>query len=98
MRYWPSGDPTDVRVVDLETSAADSTAWENGLAAARGFTGDWTRPQHCLVVEDLEEHVTYRAQFEATDILGRTDSYDWGFELPEDRTVPPMNPTQRLVL
>ena len=89
MRYWPSGDPSDGHEINLETSADVRTAWENGLAAATGFTGDWTRPQHCLVIPDLEEHVTYRASFEATDILGRTDSYDWGFQLPDDRTVPP---------
>jgi hypothetical protein len=88
MRYWPSGDPSDGREIHLETSADVRAAWENGLAAT-GFTGDWTRPQHCLVIPDLEEHVTYRASFEATDILGRTDSYDWGFQLPDDRTVPP---------
>ena len=87
--YWPSGDPSDVRELSIETTAADRAAWESGLAAATGFSGVWTRPQHCLVVEGLEKYVTYRAHFEATDILGRTDAYDWGFMLPDDRTVPP---------
>ena len=89
MRYWPSGDPADVTEVDLETSAADRAAWESGLAAASGFTGRWTRPQHCLVLDGLEKYTTYRASFEATDILGRTATDDWAFMLPEDRTVPP---------
>lgn len=87
--YWPSDDPLDVRELTLETTAADRAAWESGLAAATGFTGDWTRPQHCLVIPGLEKYVTYRAHFEATDILGRTAEHDWGFMLPEDRTVPP---------
>ncbi len=89
MRYWPADNPADVTEVDLETSAADSAAWESGLAAASGFSGIWTRPQHCLVIPGLEQYTTYGASFEATDILGRTDSYAWGFQLPEDRTVPP---------
>ncbi len=89
LRYWPSDDSADVTEIDLETSDADRAAWESGLAAASGFTGRWTRPQHCLVLEGLEKYTTYRASLEATDILGRTATDDWAFMLPEDRTVPP---------
>lgn len=89
LRYWPSGDPSDVTEVNLETSAADRAAWESGLARATGFTGRWTRPQHCLVLDGLDKYTTYRAELDATDILGRTAHDDWAFMLPEDRTVPP---------
>lgn len=89
MRYWPADDPADVTELTLETSAADRAAWESGLASASDFTGRWPRPQHCFVLDGLEKYVHYGATVEATDILGRTATDDWGFALPDDRSVPP---------
>jgi len=91
MRYWPVGNAADAATIEARSSAADTAAWEDGLAASDTFEGEWTTINTCLVIEGLTPRQSYNYEFTLTDVMGRTfsSSRTFPFALPDDRTVPP---------
>lgn len=91
LSYWAWGEEDHPTVVDLASSSEQTEAWENGLAEAEAFEGDWTLVQHCGILEGLEKYTRYDYQVTVRDVLGRefTSSHTMPFSLPDDRTAPP---------
>lgn len=88
--YWPRGHESEASLVTLESSPAQTEAWEEGLADAEAFEGDWTTLQHCGILDGLEQYVSYDYELTVRDTLGRvfTSSLTGPFSLPDDRTAP----------
>lgn len=91
LRYWPRGDERSVTTITLSSSPQQTSDWENALAIADDFDGDWTTLQHCARLDGLEKHVSYYYELTVRDVLGRefVSSLTRSFGLPDDRTAPP---------
>src|SRR5690554_3101740 len=86
--YWPTTDPTAVSRTELTTSAGARSDWERHFEAGDPF-GEWTRIQHCTVLEGLEPHVGYRFRLDTVDMMGGEATFSGAFALPDSRTRPP---------
>ena len=86
--YWPTTDPTAVSRTALATSAAARAEWERHFEAGDPF-GEWTRIQHCTVLEGLEPGVGYRFRLDTVDVMGGEATFSSTFALPDSRTRPP---------
>jgi hypothetical protein len=86
--YWPTTDPTAVSRTELTTSAAARAAWERHFEAGDPF-GEWTRIQHCTVLEGLAPGVGYRFRLDTVDVMGGEATFTSTFALPDSRTRPP---------
>lgn len=90
LKYWPRGDERAVTTINLTSSPVQTAAWEEGLANADDFEGDWTTLQHCATLDGLEKYVVYDYELTVEDVLSRTftSSRTVPFKLPDDRTAP----------